>query len=768
VTVSLPQPADDHDFIDAAGALLHLRGSDVSVLLDLRGGWLPRVLHWGADLGDLDAAEAAAVALGTVPPHANNGVDEAEWAALLPEHRTGWLGRPGVVGSRDGEAWSPRFRVASARLSGAGTAGPRSEEHEGTRLIANEGDARVVVVASDPVAELEVEIELELSAVGLLRARASLRNRGSLYRLDELNLAFPVPQRAREILDFAGRWSQERTPQRRTLTVGTHLREGRRGRTGADAATVLSVGEPGFGFAAGEVWGLHVGFSGNHRHYAERLYDGAQVIGGGELLLPGEIRLGEGESYTGPWVYAAYGHGLDDQAHRFHRYLRSRPNHPRSARPVTLNVWEAVYFDHDLARLTALADRAAELGVERYVLDDGWFRHRRDDHAGLGDWYVDETVWPNGLTPLVDHVRSLGMQFGLWFEPEMVNEDSDLARAHPEWIMQTGDRLPPRSRHQQVLNLSTPAAYDYILERMSAILSEYDIAYIKWDHNRDLVDAGTAPDGRPAVHEQTLATYRLMDELKRRFPELEIESCSSGGARVDLGVIERTDRVWVSDSIDPQDRQLMNRWTLQLLPAELLGSHVASGRSHTTHRVHDLGFRAGTALFGHFGIEWDLTKASDEEFSELGEWIALYKRQRALLHSGDLVRMDEVEETLWLTGVVAVDRSSALYSLAVMGRSEVTPVGSFTLRGLDPDRRYRVRPLSIGDPAHGYQVPAWFGLAEDGGTQSDGVTPISTTMPAGSTPAGVVLSGRALTSAGLQTPASHPEQVWLIEVTAVE
>ncbi len=240
------------------------------------------------------------------------------------------------------------------------------------------------------------------------------------------------------------------------------------------------------------------------------------------------------------------------------------------------------------------------------------------------------------------------------------------------------------SRNQQVLNLGIPEAYDHILERMSAILGEYDIAYIKWDHNRDLIDAGTAPHGRAGVHDQTLATYRLMDELKRRFPGLEIESCSSGGARVDLGILERTDRVWVSDCIDPLERQQMNRWTMQLLPPELLGSHIASGISHTTGRYHRLSFRAGTALYGHLGIEWDLATATDNENAQLAVWIDLYKRQRELLHTGTMVRADEIDPTLLVYGAVADDRAEALFFLAYVGRSDVSPRGRFTLPGLDP------------------------------------------------------------------------------------
>lgn len=753
---------------------IHLTAGGVSVLLDVRGGLLPSIAHWGTALGDLSDDDARAIVLGGVPPQAANTVDEPVRVAVLPEQRTGWLGRPGLSGSRDGRAWSPWFRVVSVQASAGDPSG------DGTGLVTDDATSSaphldlpaggtVAVTARDDAAELELLVDLHLSPAGVLRAAATLTNLGAPYRLEELSLALPLPPRAREILDFAGRWGKERTPQRGELRVGAHLREGRRGRTGADAATLLTVGEPGFGFARGEVWGVHVGFSGNHRHYAERLSTGEQVVGGGELLLPGELTLGTGESYRTPWLFGVYGDGLDDQARRLHRHLRARPQHPRRPRPVTLNVWEAVYFDHDLDRLVDLAEHAAAIGVERYVLDDGWFRHRRDDHAGLGDWYVDETVWPHGLTPLIERVRGLGMEFGLWFEPEMVNVDSDLARAHPEWIMQTGGRLPVGSRHQQVLNLGIPEAYAYIRDRMVDILAHNDIAYIKWDHNRDLVDAGTAPGGEPGVHAQTLATYRLMDELKQRFPGLEIESCSSGGARVDLGVIERTDRVWVSDCIDPLERQEMHRWTQQLLPPELLGAHIASGRSHTTHREHDLAFRAATALIGHLGIEWDLARATEAELASLAEWIAFYRERRDLLHGGDLVRMDDIDPTLWISGVVAPDRSRALYSLAFLGRSTEGPLGRITLRGLDPDRRYRVRPLALGDPAGGYRVPPWFtGVAGAGSgpVGTDGVTPLSRSLRPEEVE-GVVLSGRALATAGLAAPLSYPDRVWLVDVTAV-
>jgi alpha-galactosidase len=693
--------------------VVHLTAGGVSLVLDCRDHALPAVVHWGAALGLLDDTELAALADADVAPVAPNEADVPVRLAILPEPHRGWTGRPGLSGHRDGRDWSPAFTVEHLDVDtepGTGTETGQSQsqsQSQGRGQGQGRGPGSVTAHAVDRTAGLALRLTVEMLPSGLVRTRAAVTNTAEgTYTVDDLTLALPIPSHAREVLDFAGRWGKERTPQRRELSVGTHEREGRKGRTGADAATVLSVGTPGFGFARGEVWGVHTAWSGNHRHLAERLATGRQVVGGGELLLPGEVQLDTGQTYEGPWLYAAYGDGLDDQARRFHRWLRSRPSHPTTPRPTTLNVWEAVYFDHDLARLTDLAERAARLGVERWVLDDGWFRHRRNDHAGLGDWYVDEDVWPDGLGPIVDRVRALGMEFGLWFEPEMVNEDSDLARAHPEWILQADGRLPIRSRHQQVLNLAIPEAFAYLLERMTAIIGEYGIEYVKWDHNRDLVEAGH-PGGSAAVHEQTLAAYRLMATLKERFPTLEIESCSSGGARVDLGVLEHTDRVWVSDDIDPLERQQMHRWTQQLLPPELLGSHVASGRNHTTGRVHDLAFRAGTAIVGHFGIEWDLAQATPAEESALAEWIALYREWRGLLHGGDLVRVDEVDDTRLVYGTVAPDRREALFFFASVGRSEVSGTGRITFRDLDADTVYRVDPVVVGD-GHGITAPAWW------------------------------------------------------------
>ena len=717
---------------DAPDVIVSLTAAGVTVLIDTGGGRLPSIAYWGPELPVPDARQAAAVVRASEPATGTNNLEPRPRVAVLPEHRTGWTGRPGLSGSFAGAGWSPAFGGTTVTVDGTPVTG-----------FTAAGAAAAVFRSADDTGRLGLDVELELLPSGLLRARATVHNRAAeVYTLDGLALSFPVPAHATELLDFAGRHNLERVPQRGPFRTGAHVRENRKGRTGADSAYVLHAGTAGFGFATGDVWGVHTAWSGNHLHHAERVFTGEQRIGGGEVLLPGEIRLAPGDGYTGPWLYGAYGHGLDAVARRFHTHLRSRQPRVSTARPVTLNVWEAVYFDHDSARLIDLAERAAAAGIERYVLDDGWFGSRRDDRSGLGDWVVSPDVWPDGLHPLVDRVRALGMEFGLWFEPEMVNPDSDLARAHPDWIMAARAEWPVESRHQQVLNLGVPAAYAHVRDQILAILGEYDIGYVKWDHNRDLIEAGTQGDaGRPGVHAQTRAVYRLLDEIRAAHPGLEIESCSSGGARVDLEILSRTDRVWVSDNIDPHDRQRMMRWTTQLVPPEYLGSHIASGRSHTTGRRHDLGFRAATAIFGHLGVEWDLARATPAELAELGEWVAFFKDHRDLLLGGDLVRMDGYDDATLVHGVVAPDRSRALFALVATDSGYPDPGGPLRMRGLDADRLYRVRPLMIG-PEPALRPPPWWGADR----------------------AGDVFSGAALAHAGVAVPRMHPDQVVLFAV----
>jgi alpha-galactosidase len=354
-------------------------------------------------------------------------------------------------------------------------------------------------------------------------------------------------------------------------------------------------------------------------------------------------------------------------------------------RPVHLNTWEGYYFDHDVDQLKALADAAAEVGIERFVLDDGWFHQRDGDTRALGDWWADAGKYPDGLGPLADHVVDIGMGFGLWVEPEMVNPDSDLYRAHPDWALQLEGRPPQTARNQLVLDLTRPEVGDYLFEKIGVLLAAHPISYLKWDHNRDLVAAG-GNDGRARYRQQVEAAYALFARFRSAFPLVEIEACAGGGGRIDAGIARHTHRFWTSDCIDAVSRVGMQRGFLQFMPPELMGSHVGTAPAHSTGRSQTLDFRAAVACQGHFGVEYDLLKTSPEELARLSQWIAFYKGWRHLLHS-HVWTGEAGDNMVWHAAGSADEWLLFVYRMAPMQHRHMPPV---RLPFVDPTGRYRV------------------------------------------------------------------------------
>ncbi len=700
-----------------------LRARDHALVLDATGPRLPRVLHWGSDLGPLAHEDVARMRRAADLGQGHSAFDEPMPVTISRDPADGFLGAPTVSGHRDGLAFSTRFRLEAITAD----------------------DRTCTVTGADDAAGLRLETTFAMAPEGVLRIRYRLTNVGTdAYTVDDVQVGLPLPAQATEVMDFTGNWSREVYPQRRRIEHGRWVREIREGRTGHDHTLTFMAMTADARFRAGSVWSLSLAWSGNSRHVVERLADGTTHIGAGELLLPGEVVLAPGESYLAPEVVAVHSSaGLDGAAGMLHDWLRARPQHPRRPRPLTINVWEAVYFDHRFAKLEQLADVCAEIGVERFVLDDGWFGARRDDRAGLGDWVVSPDAWPQGLHPLAQCLADRGIEFGLWFEPEMVNPDSDLFRAHPDWILQVDGRVPPEWRHQQVLDLSHEGAFAHVLAQIDAVLTEYPtIRFLKWDHNRPLTDPGHL--GRPGVRLQTLALYRLLDEVKRRHPGIEIESCSSGGGRIDLGIMEHCDRVHASDNNEALERQRIQRWTMQLLPPELVDSHVSPSPGHTAGRAHGLTFRLITALFGHAGIEWDITQTTPEERAILRSWAEYYKANRVLLHSGRMVRLDLPTADASAHGVIAADGSRALLAYVQEGVAVASRPAMLRLSGLDPDARYRIVEVRPAGTPRYWQIrlPGWL---QDG----------------------VELPGRVLMDVGVQPPILCAEQATLFELTKV-
>lgn len=703
-------------------AFVRLEGRATCLIVDCRGE-APTILYWGRRL-PLEV-DPALLSMQGVRQEAPCSPAATPPLALTPLIGSGFPGRPGLSAHRDGQGWATWTAITAI----------------------NRLDPATVEIESEDAAHGIGLIHRLHLAGDVLRMRTTLINQGHApLRVEACDApALPVPEAVTDWTLFEGRWSGELQTRRVPRAMGAVARENRRGRTSHDAFPAI-LGEVGpCGEQAGEVFGMQLAWSGNHRLWAETLSDGRAYVQLGELFLPGECELAPGARYTSPDLVCAWSDaGRSGLARAFHAHVRARPQHERlraKPRPVHYNTWEAVYFDHDPAALMALAGKAAAVGIERFVLDDGWFLGRRDDTAGLGDWIVDPTIYPHGLGPLVDHVRGLGMEFGLWVEPEMVNPDSDLFREHPEWVLGTPPAPQLRFRNQLVLDFGRAAVREHLFARIDALLREHAISYLKWDMNRDISHPGGA-DGRAGSHAHVLGLYEVLARLRAAHPAVEIESCSAGGGRTDCGILDFTDRVWTSDTNDALDRLTIQRGLSTFVPAELMGAHVGPADCHITGRRVSMATRVATALFGHFGVEADLNAMDDAERAELAAGIALHKRHRALIHSGDLYRLDRPESEIAF-GIISEDKQEALFSYTQI----IEPRGYFAaplrLDGLDARARYRV---TLVWPGSGYPAsPLFAALAE-----------------------GAIFSGAALMAAGLQPPRCKPQAGFLLHLVRVD
>jgi alpha-galactosidase len=418
-----------------------------------------------------------------------------------------------------------------------------------------------------------------------------------------------------------------------------------------------------------------------------------------------------------------------------HSHVRAcvLPSRPAGPRRVHFNTWEAVGFDLDEQTLMRLADQAADLGCERFVLDDGWFAGRTSDRAGLGDWTPDPVRFPRGLGPLIDHVRGLGLDFGLWVEPEMVSPDSDLFREHPDWTLRGRHGERPTMRNQLVLDLAQPAVADHLYTVMKKLLAGNAVGYLKWDLNRDLFpDLGGL---KPSGHARVLALHALIDRLRADFPAVEIETCSSGGARLDAAMLARTHRVWPSDQTDPGERLRIMRWQSLVAPLETLGAHVGSGAG----RPVPMDFAAKVAAFGWMGIEADSGRISEADRDTVRVLVAWHKANRAVFDGGTLYRLGNDDPTGLM--VVAPDQSRAVALLARIGFPGQAVSAPVRLAGLDPAARYALTLPLPWPRAHRR-------LADPGAVRG-----------------GWTASGLDLMTRGVALPLIDPYTAWLIELT---
>ena len=510
-----------------------------------------------------------------------------------------------------------------------------------------------------------------------------------------------LPPDEYELLHLCGKWGHEFMLQRTRLTPGVKTIQVR-GFVANETPPWFAVTPADQGSETqGAVWfgGLH--WSGNWRLDFEKNFNGNVQIIGGINFWDTTWQLKSKEQFSTPkMVFGFAPDGMTGASTRMHTYIRRhvlRPKFRNTLRPVLYNSWYATTFYVNEEQQLALARIAKEIGVELFVIDDGWFKGRVNDHAGLGDWTVDKKKFPNGLKPLIKKINDLGLDFGIWVEPEMVNPDSDLYRAHPEWALHYPKRTPHQLRHQLVLNLARQDVYDYLLESLTTLLRENNIRFIKWDRNRPLSEPGWPDAPRSMQREVRIRfihnLYRLIDELRARFPEVLFETCSSGGGRNDLGIFSRMDQVWTSDNTDPVGRIMIQHGFLHAFPAKLMVSWITHEDWHNVRP--SLRFRFHVSMSGVLGIGADLTTWSQQQRDLAAEMIAQYKQIRPVVQEGICHRLHSpFESNRAALEYVLPDGSQAvvfLYNLwETLGGStpSARASGALHLRGLDPDANY--------------------------------------------------------------------------------
>lgn len=574
--------------------------------------------------------------------------------------------------------------------------------------------------ASEEADTLEITLEDALAGVELIlsytifkdyaaiarNARFLCHNPAGIVLERAMSMNLDLPDKDYEMIELTGAWARERAVKTRKLEHGVQAVYSMRGCSSSNYNPFIALKRPNTTENQGEVYGFSLVYSGNFLAQVEvDTYDVSRIMMG---IHPEGFswQMKEEESFQTPEAVMVYSKaGLNGMSQTFHTLYRTR-----LARgywrdrvcPILINNWEATYFNFNEEKILAIAQTAKELGIELFVLDDGWFGKRNDDTSSLGDWYPDLKKLPNGIAGIAHKIENMGLKFGLWFEPEMTNKDSDLYRAHPDWILATPDRRISHGRNQFVLDFSREEVVDYIYKQMEKILEDAPVSYVKWDMNRCMSEvyshSHSAAEQGKVMHQYILGVYRLYDRLTKKFPEVLFESCSSGGARFDPGLLYYAPQCWTSDDTDAVERLKIQYGTSFVYPVRSMGAHVSATPNHQTLRSTPLSTRANVAYFGTFGYELDLNKLTKEERQMVKEQVAFMKEYRQLLQYGTFYRLISPFEnggniTAWM--VVSDDKKTALVGYYRISQHVNTGYARVRLEGLHPKYCYHTSVLDL-------------------------------------------------------------------------
>ncbi len=560
----------------------------------------------------------------------------------------------------------------------------------------------LIITLKDDVAQLRLKLNYTIyqDYATVIRSTTLINDSAETVEINQLaSQALDFPNRSFELIHLNGAWGRERQLTREKIEIGTKVLDSKRGSSSHHQNPFVTLVEPTTTEFQGEAYGFCLVYSGNHQTVIEKdNYSQTRVVMG---MNPFNFawQLPAGESFHSPEVVNVYSNqGLNQMSKTYHDLFNHhliRGEHQLKERPVLINNWEATYFDFDDAKIHGIVDEAQALGIEMFVLDDGWFGERKDDHRSLGDWYEFEGKLEQGLEGIAQYVHDKGMKFGLWFEPEMISKDSDLHRAHPDWVLSVPGRPRSLSRQQHVLDFSRVDVRDHIYQQMTAILDRVPIDYIKWDMNRNMTEVYSLlldPEMQGEVsHRYILGLYEFMEKLTQAYPHILFESCSGGGGRYDAGMLYYMPQTWTSDNTDPIARLKIQYSTSLVYPISTMGAHVSAIPNHQTGRETSLDIRGNVAMSGVLGYELDLTTLSEEEKVLIVKQVDFYKEHRQLLQFGDFVRLKspyEENEVAWM--FVSKDKKEAIVFYFRVLVEASAPYVTLKLAHLDETLEYQI------------------------------------------------------------------------------
>jgi alpha-galactosidase len=692
-------------FADETLGLFHLQSKDTSYIIQLVDGY-PSHVYWGASLRHdnsladvLELRERASFSPTTQLENRKLSLDALPQE--YPQYGTSDFRRPAYQASlADGT------RVTELKYTGY-TIVPGKPVLEGLPAVyaETENEAMTLLLTlTDDYSGLTAELMYTVfSGHSAIARSVRFVNDGTApLRLEQaLSVSVDFPDSAYDTLHLSGAWARERHVQRRRLSPGATVSlESRRGSSSHQVNPFLALIRPGADEEHGDVYGFSLVYSGNFAATAEVEQFGQTRVSMGINPFDFSWLLEAGQSFQSPEAVLVYsGEGLGGMSRSYHRLYRTRlcrGVHRDKARPILVNNWEATYFNFDADKIAAIAHEAGPLGIELFVLDDGWFGRRDNDDSSLGDWFEDRRKLPGGLTDLANRVNNEGLQFGLWVEPEMVSPDSELYRKHPDWCLHAEGRRRTQARNQLILDLSRPEVCDYLYETLSTVFSSAPIAYVKWDMNRNMTEiasASAAPERqKETAHRYMLGLYNLLERLTSRFPNILFESCSGGGGRFDPGMLFYMPQTWTSDNTDAIERLAIQYGTSIVYPASSMGAHVSAVPNHQVERMTSLAIRGDVAMSGNFGYELDLTLFTDNEKDLAARQIAQYKEIRTLVQQGDMYRLlspfEGDGETAWM--FVSEDKTEAFVAYFRVLAKPNAPITRLKLKGLDANMDYRI------------------------------------------------------------------------------